>query len=120
MVIEEDVPADDVRPAAVHDAAKALDPQIAQAEANRSAAQARFDAFDLPFLQQIQPSPAELANPDLYAARLAQSNVTVAQEIVALLQEIARLSSVLEPLVSVPLVSRVLSPSADGSARRCG
>jgi hypothetical protein len=110
----DDVPPTTFVPQHVQDAADELNPHIAQAEANRAAAQGRFDAFDLPFLRTIQPTPDELANPDLYATRLAQLGVPVAQGVVAQLQEIARLNGIMEPLVSVPLVSRVLAPAADG------
>ncbi|SCF19947.1 hypothetical protein GA0074695_4269 [Micromonospora viridifaciens] len=102
-------------PQAVFDRAHALDPQINELKGRRAVAQQRFDTFELPFLQRVRPSGEELANRDLYARRLAETeNDWRAAQIVTLLAEIARLGELLGPQATAPTVSRVLDPPVGG------
>jgi hypothetical protein len=113
-IVTDDIPPQEFVPQHVFDAANALNPQIRERQAAEAAAHQRFVTFDLPFLQSVVPTQAELANGDLYARRLATLGDQIAQTIVQLLDELARIATILGPEAAAPVVSRVLDPPGGG------
>jgi hypothetical protein len=112
--LTDDIPPAEFVPQHVFDAANALNPQIRERELAEAAAHQRFVTFDLPFLQSVVPTQAELANGDLYARRLAAVGDDIASTVVQLLDELARLAAILGPEAVAPVVSRVLDPPGGG------
>ncbi|MEZ0447203.1 hypothetical protein [Cellulomonas sp. ICMP 17802] len=108
-VVTDDIPPTFFIPQSVADAANALQPRINELTAQREASHQRFVANDVPFLQSAQPTPAELADPDLYARRMMDA------DIIRLLDELADILRLLGPDATVTTVSRVLDPPGGGS-----
>ncbi len=113
-IVTDDIPPTTFVPQSVADAANALQPGINERKARQAVAHQRFVAFDLPFLQGVVPSQAELANPDLYVQRLATQGDEDAKMILRLLEELVRLAAILGPDAVAPVVSRVLDPPGGG------
>lgn len=113
-IVTDDIPPTTFVPQSVADMANALQPGIDERAARQAVAHQRFVAFDLPFLQGVVPSQAELANPGLYVQRLATQGDEDAKTILRLLEELVRLAAILGPDAEAPVVSRVLDPPGGG------
>lgn len=113
-IVTDDIPPQEFVPQSVADAANALNPQIRERKAAADGSHQAFVVNDLPFLQTVQPSAAELANPDLYALRLATLGDETAARVGRLLDELARIAAILDPAAVATVVSRVLDPPGGG------